>query len=87
MARPDSPRIDLPKAARDAIAGELAGYVQRELGAEISPFDAVFLLDFILKIAGPHIYNQGLADAQAVVAKKTDEIGEAIYQLERPVKL
>ena len=81
------PKIELSKDAQDAAAKALSGYLKTELDLEVKGFDAVFLLDFITQTLGPHFYNQGLYDAQALLAKKLDELGETILQLEQPVKL
>ena len=80
-------KIELPKDTRDALASALTRYLKDEHDADVAGFDAHFLLDFILETLGPHIYNQGLADAQALLSKKLDELGEMILQLEKPVKL
>lgn len=79
-------KIELPKDSRDALARALSKYLKDDLDVEVNGFDAVFLLDFITETVGPHFYNQGLYDAQAILAKKTDEIGEAILGLEQAVK-
>jgi uncharacterized protein (DUF2164 family) len=81
------PPIELPKETRDILARGLSRYLKDELDLEVEGFDAVFLADFITEQLGPYFYNQGLADAQALLSRKTDEIVEAIYQLEKPVKL
>lgn len=81
------PPIELPKETRDILARTLSRYLKDELNLEVEGFDAMFLTDFITEHLGPYFYNQGLADAQALLSKKTDEIVEAIYQLEKPVKL
>ena len=80
-------KIELPKETREALARALSRYLKSELDLEVTGFDAVFLLDFVIETLGPHFYNQGLADAQAILARKLDEIGEAIYLVEKPVKL
>ncbi len=82
-----APIIELPKDTRDALTRALSGYLKSELDLEVTGFDAVFLLDFLIERLGPHFYNQGLADAQAILAKKADEIADAVYQLEKPAKL
>jgi len=87
MVLPSMSKIELPKETREALAKALSRYLKDELDLEVAGFDAVFLLDFILETLGPHFYNQGLLDAQALLSKKLDEIGEAIYLLEKPVKL
>jgi len=80
------PPIELPKDTRDAAARTLSKYLKDELDLEVTGFDAVFLLDFIIERLGPVFYNQGVYDAQAVLAKKSEEIGEAILGLEKPFK-
>ena len=79
-------KIELPKPTAEAAAKALSKYLKDELDLEVKGFDAVFLVDFITERLGPHFYNQGLYDAQAILAKKSDEIGEAILGAEKPVK-
>jgi uncharacterized protein (DUF2164 family) len=81
-----SAKIELPKASREAMAKALSGYLKEQLDVQVEGFDAVFLLDFITETLGPHFYNQGLYDAQAILRAKLDLIGEAVYELEKPVK-
>ena len=81
------PKIELPKGDREAMSRALSRYLKDELDLEVTGFDAQFLLDFITETLGPQFYNQGLADAQALLAKKLDEMGEAVPALEQPVKL
>ncbi|WDS35149.1 DUF2164 domain-containing protein [Pseudoxanthomonas sp.] len=61
-------------------------YFDQELRQEIGRFDAEFLLDFFSNEVGGYFYNRGLSDAQAVLSNKIDELGEAIYQLEKPTE-
>jgi len=78
-------KIELTKEASDALAKALSRYLKEELDLTVEGFDAVFLLDFISETLGPHYYNQGLRDAQAILHRKLDEFGETIYELEKPV--
>ena len=41
------------------------------------------LLDFLSREIGPFFYNRAVYDAQSVVAKKAEDIGEALAGLER----
>lgn len=59
-------------------------YFDQELKQEIGRFDAEFLLDFFSDEIGGYFYNRGLYDAQTLLASKIEDLGEAIYQLERP---
>ena len=80
-------KIELPKETAEAAAKALSKYLKAELDVEVSGFDAVFLVDFITERLGPHYYNQGLYDAQAVLHARLEQISEAIYELEKPTKL
>lgn len=77
-------KIELPKETRDALAAALSRYLKVELDLEVTGFDAVFLTDFITEHLGPHFYNQGLADAQALLSRKFDEMADMVSQLEKP---
>lgn len=59
-------------------------YMKEELEVQLGNFDAEFLIDFFAEEVGAYFYNQGLYDAQALISTKVDEIGDSIYELERP---
>jgi uncharacterized protein (DUF2164 family) len=79
-------KIALPKETQDALSKAVSRFLKDEFDLEVTGFDAVFLADFVTDTFGPHFYNQGLADAQALLSTRLDELGEAIFQLEKPVK-
>jgi uncharacterized protein (DUF2164 family) len=68
------------------LVGKIQRYFDQELKQEIGRFDAEFLLDFFTDQVGAYFYNRGLYDAQALLSAKLDDLGEAIYQLERPTE-
>tara|TARA_R110001599_G_scaffold290641_1_gene493610 strand:+ start:185 stop:439 length:255 start_codon:yes stop_codon:yes gene_type:complete len=70
-----------------AIGQKVQRYVADELDLEIGQFDAEFLLDFFAQEIGEYFYNRGLYDAQAVLEKKIEEIGESILQLEKATQI
>lgn len=72
---------------KQAIGQRVQRYVEEELDLEIGQFDAEFLLDFFAKEIGGYFYNRGLYDAQAVLEKNIEEIGESILQLEKATQL
>jgi uncharacterized protein (DUF2164 family) len=80
------PKIELPKEIRADAAKALSRYLKSELDLDVTGFDAEFLTDFIAENLGAYFYNQGVADAQALLSKKMDEVAESIWQLEQPVK-
>ena len=60
-ARGLSERID--GARRRALARELRAWLREERGEEVGELAAGFLLDYVLDLAGPDLYNGALADA------------------------
>lgn len=66
-----------------AIAARLRAYFRDELEIDLAALPAEMLLDFLVREIGPFFYNRALYDAQAIVAKKAEDIGEAIAGLER----
>lgn len=80
-------RIELEKPVREALVRTLSRYLKDELDVEVGGMDALLFLDFISEKMGPHFYNRGLADAQAILQAKLEQISEAIYEIEKPAKL
>jgi uncharacterized protein (DUF2164 family) len=80
-------KIELEKPMHDALARALSAYLKDQLDLEVEGFDAVFLVDFIVERMGPVFYNRGLNDAQAIIRDRLEAVTEAIYEIERPVKL
>jgi uncharacterized protein (DUF2164 family) len=79
-------KIAFDKPTRDLLSRQLMRHLKDELDVEIDPVDAGGLVDFLSETLGPHFYNQGLADARAMVGKRAELIAEAIYELEQPLK-
>jgi len=71
---------------KEELIGKLKAYFKAELDQELGTFDAGFLLDFIGEKLGPYFYNQGLYDAQAILAGKLEEVENAILEIEKPLK-
>ncbi|PPU68946.1 DUF2164 domain-containing protein [Xanthomonas pisi] len=76
--------ITFTEGERAAIIRKVQLYFSEELKQQIGRFDAEFLLDFFTEEVGAYFYNRGVYDAQAIIAKQLDDLGESIYQLERP---
>ena len=76
--------IEFSKEEKEALVTKLQRYFADELGQQLGRFDAEFLLDFFARQMGAAFYNRGLHDARAILAKRLDELSEAIYELEKP---
>lgn len=81
------PILTLARSDKDAIVAKLQAFVDKEFGLNLGQFEAGDLLNFFADEVGPFFYNQGLRDAQAVVRKRVDDIGEAIDNLAKPVEM
>ena len=76
--------ITFSKQEKDLITNKVKLYFKEELDQEIGQFDAQFLLDFFAEEIGVYFYNRGLYDAQAILERRLEDFGEAIYELEKP---
>lgn len=76
-------KIAFQAPQKEQLIQKLQKYMSRELDVELGQFDADFLVDFISKEMGSLYYNQGLYDAQTVLADRVDSLTDAIYQLEQ----
>lgn len=78
-------KIAFSKTEKEEIVAKIKRYFSDELDQDIGQFDAEFLLDFFSKEVGAYYYNRGLGDAKAIVDNKLEDVGDAIYELEKPV--
>jgi uncharacterized protein (DUF2164 family) len=78
--------IEFTREERDVICRKIQLYLKEELEQEVGQFDAGFLLDFFAEEIGPYFYNRGLYDAQAILESRLENIGEAIYEIEKPTQ-
>jgi len=76
--------IPFSRNERQALERQLKDFLREELECEITALGATLLLDHIVEKAGSYFYNRGLYDAQALLSKRVDQIGEAILDLEQP---
>ena len=66
------------------IVGRIQTYLREELNQELGGFDAEFLLDFFAEEMGAYFYNRALYDAQAILERRLEDFGEAVFELEKP---
>lgn len=74
--------LNLPTDDKTVLVNKIQNYLQDEFDCEVGQFDAEFFLDFLTTELGAHFYNQGLYDSQTILAKKIDDINDAITELE-----
>lgn len=77
-------KIEFSEEEKKVIVRKIQLYFREELDQDLGQFDAEFLLDFFAEEVGAYFYNRGLYDAQAILDKRMESLGEAIYELEKP---
>lgn len=75
--------ITFSRDEKQLLVDKIRRYFEQELNQELGQFDAEFLLDFLSRELGPHYYNRGLLDAQAILQSRLDTILEGIDELTR----
>ncbi len=70
---------------RALLARRIQRFMAEDLDTDIGNMDAERLIEFLTPSLGARFYNIGLRDAQALFARKADDINDEIYALERPV--
>ncbi|MCK7615679.1 DUF2164 domain-containing protein [Roseibium sediminicola] len=78
--------LKLDKDVRTRLAHQIKRYLDEDLDIDIGNMDAEMLMDFLTPTLGAHFYNLGLKDAQALFARKADDINDEIYALEQQVE-
>ena len=74
-----SERLDARR--RRAMVRELQAWLLEERGEDLGELAAGFLLDFVLDLAGPDLYNAALADASKAFREHADIVEADIASL------
>ncbi|XYK80315.1 MAG: DUF2164 domain-containing protein [Labrenzia sp.] len=78
------PDLKLDKDTRARLNQQIRQYLSDELDTDIGNMEADFLIDFLSGSLGASFYNLGLKDAQALIARKMDDINDELYGMEQP---
>ncbi|MCY3646257.1 MAG: DUF2164 family protein [Chloroflexi bacterium] len=78
-ARGLSERIDARR--RRAMVRELQAWLLKERDEDVGELAAGFLLDFVLDLAGPDLYNAALTDAAKAFREHADIVDAEIASL------
>jgi len=74
--------IKLPKDTEKHLVASIKRFANDELDTDMGDLKAGFLLDFFLREAGPSIYNQAIAEAQAFLLDKAEDLPAARHEKE-----
>jgi uncharacterized protein (DUF2164 family) len=74
--------IKLSKEIETRLTDSIKQFYVEYMDGEIGDLKATLLLDFCIKEIGPCIYNKAIADAQAIMHEKVDDLDGSCYQQE-----
>jgi uncharacterized protein (DUF2164 family) len=74
--------IEIEAETRKRMVASIRRYFEQELEEEIGDLQAGFLLDYCLKEICPTVYNQAIADAQAWMLGRVEDLEGSLYEPE-----
>ena len=74
--------IELARETQEQLITSIKRYFDENLDGEIGDLGARLLLDFCVKEIGPSIYNQAVADVQALIKTRVEDLGVSCYEHE-----
>lgn len=74
--------LELSDERKTDIASALRGFFADEFDHELSDFQSVEVVDFMLKHIGPSQYNQAIGDARNFLMEKIEELDVTLYEPE-----
>ena len=74
--------IRIEPETRKRMVASIRRYFEQELEEEIGDLQAGFLLDYVLKELAPTVYNRAIADAQAWMLGRVEDLEGSLYEPE-----
>lgn len=75
----------MPREQKEALIKRVQTYFYEERSEEIGDLSAELLLDYMIKVIGPVIYNQAISDAVRTVSERMVSLEEDLHALEKPM--
>ncbi|GAB4527273.1 MAG: hypothetical protein Tsb0019_29300 [Roseibium sp.] len=76
--------LELDTDSRTRLAEQIKRFCADDLDIDMGNMDAERLIDFLVPSLGARFYNLGLKEAQALIARKADDINDELYAMEKP---
>ena len=71
--------IQPSKDTRSRMVASIQRFLQEETGEEVGALKAGRTLDFFLEELAPSVYNQAIADAQAFLGARLEDLGNVCF--------
>ncbi|WP_182405097.1 DUF2164 domain-containing protein [Psychrobacter sp. GP33] len=75
--------INLSDDAEKVVLDQLRDYMEAEFNVDIGNLPAKFLLDFIIKTIGPHLYNQVVDDMEPWLYDRFTDMLEDMHSFKK----
>jgi uncharacterized protein (DUF2164 family) len=77
--------IKIAREEKNLLIAQVQQYAEEQFGEPIGNIAAEGLLDEILTLVTPFVYNQAIADTKKVLADEWTRLDEELNVLERPI--
>ena len=78
--------IQLPREHKNEIIEQMQQFFLEERGEELGNLATEQIVDEMIKLLAPYVYNQAIGDVRVMISQKMDQIDEELYALERPIR-
>lgn len=76
----------LSKEEKAQLVRQVQAYFEDQQMDEIGNLAAEQLIDYMMEIVGPHVYNQALADVQKTLRAHNSQLEDALFLLEKSTR-
>lgn len=77
--------IKIPREDKTMMAEQVQDYLEGQFSEPVGNLAAEGILDFVLGLVTPYIYNQAVADARKLVTQQMERTDEELSYLEKPL--
>ncbi|TDF95155.1 DUF2164 domain-containing protein [Paenibacillus piri] len=78
--------IKIPKEQKTEMIRDVQAYFEEERSESIGDLGAEQFIDYMIKVLGPHIYNQAIEDSRKLISEKMNQLDDELYTLEKPIQ-
>lgn len=79
-------KLKLPKEQKMLLVARIQDYFYEERAEEIGDLPAELLLDHMISLIGPIVYNHAIEEALAVVGEKMVSLEDDLHAIKKPPK-
>lgn len=77
--------VNIPRQEKNQLIADVQEYAEEQFGQPVGNITAEGLLDHILSLVAPYVYNQAIADTKRVLSDEWARLDEELSVLERPM--